>query len=164
MASDSFRGEGVSATMEVLGIDHIDLTVNDLERSIRFYEKILGALGFSRVAHESYIAWSNGKMNIAVRVAAPEERGVTFNRYRVGLHHLALRAKDRADVDRFHEFLVREELPVLDAPAAYPQYGPDYYAVFFADPDGLKLELVHFPWGYWRKVQTEGRDERPRYI
>ena len=38
-----------------------------------------------------------------------------------------------------------------------------YYAVFFADPDGMKLELVHYPWGYWRKVQTEGRDPRPRY-
>jgi len=81
----------------------------------------------------------------------------------VGFHHLALRAKSRADVDRFHVFLVREGVTVLDAPAEYPQYGPDYYAVFFADPDGMKLELVHFPWGYWRKVMAEGKDERPRY-
>ena len=34
--------------------------------------------------------------------------------------------------------------------------------LFFADPDGLKLEVVHFPWGYWRRVQESGRDERPR--
>ncbi len=39
----------------------------------------------------------------------------------------------------------------------------DYYALFFADPDGLKLERVHFPWGYWRRVQSDGSDERPRW-
>ena len=54
-------------------------------------------------------------------------------------------------------------VPILDAPAEYPQYGPNYYAVFFADPDGMKLELVHFPWGYWRTVQRDGSDARPRY-
>jgi hypothetical protein len=67
----------------------------------------------------------------------------------------------RADVDAFNDFLVREKIEVLDAPAEYPQYGENNYAVFFADPDGMKLELVHFPWGYWRKVQTDGRDARP---
>ncbi len=39
----------------------------------------------------------------------------------------------------------------------------DYYAVFFVDPDGMKLELVHYPWGYWRAALTEGEDARPRY-
>jgi len=51
---------------------------------------------------------------------------------------------------------------ILDAPAEYPIYGPNYYAVFFADPDGMKLELVHFPWGYWRNTQRDGSDDRPR--
>ena len=88
---------------------------------------------------------------------------MAFDRYRVGLHHLALRAARRQDVDGFHAWLVGEGLPVLDPPAEYPQYGEGYYAVFFADPDGLKLELVHYPWGYWRKAMTEGRDERPRH-
>ena len=44
-----------------------------------------------------------------------------------------------------------------------PEYGKDYYATFFPDPDGLKLELVHFPWGYWRRAQTAGTDDRARY-
>jgi catechol 2,3-dioxygenase-like lactoylglutathione lyase family enzyme len=149
--------------LEVLGIEHIDLTVNDLQRSLPFYAKVLECLGFRRVAHESYIAWSNGHMGIGFRAAAPAEQGVSFNRYRVGLHHLALRAKSREAVDQFHQFLVREGITILDPPAEYPQYGPNYYAVFFADPDGMKLEFVHFPWGYWRRVQTEGRDARPRY-
>ena len=102
-------------------------------------------------------------MGIGFRAAPPEEKGVTFSRYRVGLHHLALRAKNREDVDKFYQFLTQEGITILDPPAEYPQYGSNYYAVFFADPDGMKLEFVHFPWGYWRQVQTRGRDERPRY-
>ncbi len=41
--------------------------------------------------------------------------------------------------------MVREGITVLDPPAEYPEYGPQYYAVFFADPDGMKLEVVHEP-------------------
>ena len=82
------------------------------------------------------------------------------NRFRVGLHHLALKTRHKADVDRFHDFLLAEGITVLDPPADYPEYGPHYYAVFFADPDGIKLELVHYPvpWSYWRDVQMEGNE------
>ncbi len=153
--------------MEVLGVDHLDLTVKDLAVSVAFYEKVLGALGFRRIAYESDehdINWANAQLSIGLYEAAPEERNVAHTRRRPGFHHLALRARTRADVDEFHAFLVREGLAVLDPPAEYPKYGTDYYAIFFVDPDGMKLELVHFPWGYWRKVMTEGKDERPRYV
>ena len=59
-----------------------------------------------------------------------------------GLHHLAWSAESREDVDRLHELLIGTGATILDAPADYPRYGPTYYAVFFADPDGLKLEYV----------------------
>ncbi len=147
-----------------LGFDHIDLTVNDLERSKAYYGKVLSALGFRWVREERTVIWASGQTSIAIRGPSEEERGAAFDRYRVGLHHLALRAKSRDDVDRFHGFLLKEGLPVLDAPAEYPLYGELYYAVFFADPDGMKLELVHFPWGYWKRTQTAGHDERPRHL
>jgi catechol 2,3-dioxygenase-like lactoylglutathione lyase family enzyme len=152
--------------IDVLGIDHIDLTVRDQAASIAFYEKVLGALGFRRISWEGTehdVNWANAHVSIGIYEAAREEKHVAHTRRRAGFHHLALRARTREDVDRFHEFLVREGITILDPPAEYPQYGRDYYAVFFADPDGMKLELVHFPWGYWRKVMTEGRDDRPRY-
>lgn len=150
--------------IDVLGFDHLDLTVNDLSRSVPFYERVLGELGFRNVGKDNgSVIFANGIASIALRGASGEQRGATFDRYRVGLHHLALRAACREDVDRFHQWLVGERYPVLDAPAEYPQYGESYYAVFFSDPDGLKLELVHYPWGYWRRAQTQGRDERPRY-
>jgi catechol 2,3-dioxygenase-like lactoylglutathione lyase family enzyme len=149
--------------IEVLGVEHIDLTVNDIARSRAFYDKVLDELGFRKFDDENYLHWSNAHMTIAIRAASDAYRGAEFDRYRVGFHHLALRARSRADVDQFHRFLAREKITILDTPAEYPQYGREYYAVFFADPDGMKLELVHFPWGYWRKAQTEGRDDRPRY-
>ena len=149
--------------IEVLGVEHIDLTVNDVARSRAFFDKVLGELGFRKFDRTDYIFWANAQMTIAIREASAANRDARFDRYRVGLHHLALRARSRADVDAFHDFLVRERIEVLDAPAEYPQYGENYYAVFFADPERMKLELVHNPWGYWRRVQTEGHDPRPRY-
>jgi len=152
---------------EVLGVEHIDLTVNDLNRSAAFYEKVLGALGFKRLqeddAGEHDVRWGNAHLTIAIRNAASEYAAAEYSRYRVGLHHVALKVRSRHQVDEFYGFLCREGANVLDAPAEYPQYGRDYYAVFFTDPDGVKLEVVHFPWGYWRRVQAEGSDERPRY-
>ena len=149
--------------IEVLGVEHIDLTVNDVARSRAFYDLVLGELGFRKFEDENYLHWSNAQMTIAIRAASDANRNAEFDRYRVGFHHLALRARSRADVDQFHRFLTREKITILDTPAEYPQYGREYYAVFFADLDGMKLELVHNPWGYWKKAQTEGRDDRPRY-
>jgi predicted lactoylglutathione lyase len=60
------------------------------------------------------------------------------------MHHLAFDAESREDVDALHALLVKIGAQVLDAPADYPQYGSGYYAVFFADPDGLKLEYVFY--------------------
>ena len=57
---------------------------------------------------------------------------------------VAFRAPSRAAVDELHARLVGLGVTILDAPAEYP-YTPGYYAVFFADPDGMKLEYVFSP-------------------
>jgi glyoxylase I family protein len=54
-------------------------------------------------------------------------------------------ADSREDVDGLHRLLLEIDATILDAPSDYPQYRPGYYALFFADPDGLKLEFVHTP-------------------
>src|SRR5436309_9468465 len=104
-------------SIEVLGTDHIDLTVNDLERSTAFYDVILAELGFRRIPDKNDIIWANAHTGIGIYPAAPEERGAVHMRRRAGFHHLALRAKRREDVDRFHDFLLHEGVTVLDAPA-----------------------------------------------
>ncbi len=150
--------------MEVLGLEHIDLTVSDVARSTAFYGLVLESLGFRRFEHPAdHVSWSNGMMTLTLRPCARDRERRAFDRYQAGLHHLALKLKDRNDVDALHELLVAAGHPVLDAPAEYPEYGRHYYAVFFGDPDGMKLEGVHFPWGYWRRVQQEGCDTRARF-
>jgi len=127
--------------MDVLGLDHVDLTVNDLARSIPFYEEVLGALGFRRVPHATYVAWANAHLAIGLR---PGDRAAAFDRYRVGLHHLALEAASRAVVTERAEWLRAQGAEIESGPEEY-WYQPGYYAVFFYDPDGVKLEIVHIP-------------------
>jgi catechol 2,3-dioxygenase-like lactoylglutathione lyase family enzyme len=68
--------------------------------------------------------------------------GKLHDRHAPGLHHIALHAESRADVDRLYRTLLEIGAEILDPPAEYPNYGPGYYAVFFLDPDGIKLEYV----------------------
>ena len=129
-------------------VHHIDLTVRDLAASAPFYEALLGFLGYTRVKREAALhVWDlvrEGTIlgGVALRTAHSAR---PHDRYSAGLHHLAFRASDRADVDRAHALMKEAGAVVLDAPADYPQYGAGYYAVFLADPDGLKLEVVHLP-------------------
>ena len=69
---------------------------------------------------------------------------VRFDKDRVGLCEIAFRAESRAQVDAVAKGLANVGARVLDPPREYP-YRPGYYAVFFADPDGIKLELVYIP-------------------
>ena len=71
-------------------------------------------------------------------------RRMPHDRYAPGLHHLAFHAGSRGEVDAVHELVRSTGAAVLDPPAEY-DYTPGYYAVFFADPDGLKLEVVFEP-------------------
>jgi catechol 2,3-dioxygenase-like lactoylglutathione lyase family enzyme len=132
-------------------INHIDLTVADPDRSLPFYQTVLGFMGYRRVnAHPhgydfDLVSRGGGYCSIGIMRAQGTGSVRTHDRYSPGLHHLAWTAESRADVDRLHELLLEIGAEVLDAPAPYPKYGDAYYAVFFADPDGLKLEYVHWP-------------------
>ena len=66
------------------------------------------------------------------------------SRYRVGLHHLALSAPSRETVDERAGWLRSIGAALESEPREY-DYMPGYYAVFFYDPDGIKLEIVHVP-------------------
>ena len=131
-------------------INHLDLTVSDLAVSVPFYDALLGQLGFERLegAPGDRPVWHPKDaglrlFGIGLCEARPEQRGRPHDRFAPGLHHVAFHAASRADVDALHRFLQETGAAILDPPADYPQYGPVYYAVFFADPDGLKLEFVH---------------------
>jgi glyoxylase I family protein len=129
-------------------VHHVDLTVREPEHSRPFYEAVLGFMGYRLVKEHArgfdfdLAADEEGLCSIGIVGAIGAGRDREHDRQAPGLHHLALRAESRSDVDALHALLLRIGARVLDAPAEYPQYGEGYYAVFFADPDGLKIEYV----------------------
>lgn len=101
-------------------------------------------MGFERLPKEfGAVAWQGASI-LAIQPARPDEKDRPHSRYAPGLHHLAFRAPSRSAVDALHVRLLELGVTILDAPAEYP-YTPGYYAVFFADPDGIKLEYVFSP-------------------
>ena len=124
---------------------HLDLTVGDLAASAPFYEAILDFMGYRRVRAEADgIDWDLPTPAKTCSIGIKPARSARIHdRYANGLHHFAWRAESRADVDRLHDLLHTIGATILDAPADYPHYGAGYYAVFFTDPDGLKLEFAY---------------------
>ena len=129
-------------------LHHIDLSVSDVAAAKRVYGPVLDFLGYAMVKDRpDGCEWDlRGRepfgASVGNRAATP---GGGPDRYAPGLHHLAWRVESRAAVDAAYDLLVEHRIPVLDPPAHYPEYSGDYYALFFADPDGLKLEIVHAP-------------------
>ena len=133
-------------------IHHLDLTVRDPRASHGFYAAVLGFMGYREVADHDRgfdydLATRDGFTSIGIMKASGPNAGREHDRYSPGLHHVAWTAESRADVDAMHALLQEIAATVLDPPADYPRYGDGYYAVFFADPDGLKLEYVFKPRG-----------------
>jgi catechol 2,3-dioxygenase-like lactoylglutathione lyase family enzyme len=122
-------------------IDHISVGAADLERSARFYEATLAALGFSRLVTrpgtvgfgKSYPEfWINLRQGMA-RIAP--ESGI----------HICLRAKTTKEVDAFHAAALNSGGASDGAPGLRPHDRVRYYAAFVVDPDGNRIEAVTFP-------------------
>ena len=143
----------------VVGIDHIVLRVSDFEVSRRFYDRLLSFLGFVEEWDLGRtVGWNNGVTMIWVVEADAAGRRHPHHTGDIGFHHYAFELGAREEVDELGEFLVREGVAIVDPPAAYPSYGEGYYAVFFLDPDGLKLEAMYF----LEKVKRGGRPPEPK--
>jgi glyoxylase I family protein len=126
--------------------DHLRLTVGDVEASAGLYVPLLELLGHELGERTGdRLAWrlSDGQWLI-LTAAAPELRERPHDLRAPGFHHLAFAATSRAQVKRAYELVRDAGAEILDAPAEY-DYEPGYYAVFFRDPGGLKLEVVHTP-------------------
>jgi catechol 2,3-dioxygenase-like lactoylglutathione lyase family enzyme len=132
----------------LLGIGHVDLVCRDVERSIAFYRRVLGPLGLGNEAvfpgeREEPIHYLRfpkpGSGSIGLRQALEDQE---FELYAPGFHHLALAVDRRADVDAAHEAAVAAGAEILHAPREFPQYRENYYATFFLDPDGFRVEVA----------------------
>jgi catechol 2,3-dioxygenase-like lactoylglutathione lyase family enzyme len=131
------------------GLHHVDLVVSSIERSLPFYRDLLGPLGWHGIGEvegeQGETIWYLSGPGTAIGLRqARSEGGLPYDRYRVGLHHLAIEAPSRAAVNERADWLIAQGAEIESGPQEY-WYVPGYYAVFFYDPDGIKLELVHVP-------------------
>ena len=129
--------------VRVVNIDHMSVRVSDFARSRKFYTALFEFLGFKVLdEYDDAIGWTNGKTRYWIGRADAKGSKRKFRIGDVGLHHYAFELGSRKDVDALQSFLKKLGAKIVD-PAA--EYYDDYYAVFFLDPDGMKLEGMK--WG-----------------
>lgn len=146
------------------GINHVEFSVLDYEASIAFYDQMFGWLGYSSfwtldIGYRSTYYMARFPFPHSYIGFQPAKTGSKLNHAAraTGIHHVALWAKNRQEVDAFYQdFLLKKALPVTDKPMEYAIYTPGYYAVFFDDPiNGIHWELAHIPklpsFGAWRR-------------
>ena len=130
---------------EVTGFDHVYLAVSDLAVSERFYDRVLlDVLQFRRnnfgLGGEPHVQYFNRHFGIVLR---PARLATAHAPHAPGLHHLCLRVESEADVRAAAVQLRALGIDATDA-KVFPEYAPDYVATFFADPDGIRLEITNF--------------------
>ena len=128
--------------VRVVGIDHISVRVSDYDKSRAFYGRLFAFMGFKVLEeYEDAIGWTNGKTRFWIGQADAEGRKHKHRIGNIGLHHYAFELRSRRDVDALQAFLQKLGARIVDpADECYE----DYYAVFFLDPDGLKLEGMKY--------------------
>jgi glyoxylase I family protein len=129
---------------EIIGIDHIYITVSNLQVSEKFYDIVMKALGFRKnqfqLNSETHIQYYNRHFGYVLR---PSHTAHTYNPYAPGLHHFCLRVESEKDVEEVAKSLKKQNITVSE-PRLFPEYAPDYFAVFFSDPDGIILEITNY--------------------
>lgn len=122
-------------------LDHVSITVGDLDRAARFYDAVMAALGYPCVYRlEEAIGYGlrnraedDSRSYLTVRASpnvVPDRR------------HWAFRASSRATVDAFHVAALRSGGRDDGRPGLRPEYHAAYYAAFVLDPDGNRIEAV----------------------
>ena len=127
---------------------HVQINVGDAATSIPFYRALFGYLAYTTLMEASdMIGVSNGTTDFWMIATPGDRQGAGFHRKNAGINHLCFGVRERADVDRFiAEFMQPRGIAALyDSPREYPEYRAGYYAVFFEDPDRLKIEIAHVP-------------------
>jgi len=134
-------------TVAVNGIAHIQLTVNDPDRCLPWWEKLCHFLEMKTLIKGEGVVYCIGsRTGVLVRGAPEGVERRAFDQNTAGLHHLCFRAREREDVDRIHRFLVDQlDAHIVHPPEGGDHFAPGYYSVLFEDPDGIRVEVNHVP-------------------
>ncbi len=133
-------------------IDHIQITVKDIESAERFYDRFLPIIGFNienKVKafiqeHDFHVVEYTHEL-LAFAITSPREafKNDTINRRKPGaLHHLAFKANTRLEVDTAYQELIKIGATIVSKPQIHSEYSENYYAVYFKDLENIKYEIV----------------------
>jgi catechol 2,3-dioxygenase-like lactoylglutathione lyase family enzyme len=119
-------------------IDHVDMRVRDLSKARALYDALLPAMGHTEINADEESAGYH----------RPGETGgepfiwlVQDGSHQPGLSRIAFAAQNRAEVDRLAGIAQAAGARAFEAPQLVTEYGPYYYATFFEDAEGNKLEI-----------------------
>ncbi|NRA01115.1 MAG: VOC family protein [Myxococcales bacterium] len=134
-------------SVEINGIAHVQLTVNDADRCVPFWEGLCHFLGMKTLIRGDGIVYCiGGRTGVLVRGVPEGSPRDPFDQNRVGLHHLCFRARSSEDVDEIHRYLLEQcDAKIVHAPEEGSEFAPGYYSVLFEDPDGIRVEVNYLP-------------------
>lgn len=130
---------------EIIGIDHIYITVSNLEHSEIFYDEVLiNILGFRKnkfvLNSDPHIQYFNRHFGYVLR---PARTQTMHDPYAPGLHHFCFRVDSADEIITIAQKLQKAGIEASEA-KLYPEYAPDYWATYFTDPDGIRLEITNY--------------------
>jgi len=142
MAGEPQAGQdpGWAAHMKDGSLEHLDIYVSDLARSGEFWGAFLTELGYHEYAKSATgWSWTNDESTVFLLQAERDYLDPPYHRKRVGMNHLAFGVSSKQQVDALATSLVARRVPLL---YGGPRAGRRTYAVFFEDPDRIKIEVV----------------------
>jgi len=125
--------------------NHLQIYVSDKKVSFQFYKELLTYLGYKVVCEDgASLGMRNEPTDIWLKGVPKENKHKLYSRRNVGVNHLAFGVSKKEDVDKFcKEFLIPRGIKSLyNSPRKFHEYTERYYAVYFEDPDKIKLEVV----------------------
>lgn len=130
---------------EVIGIDHIYFAVMDVKKSEAWYDVVMAVLGFKKNRFQNegdpHVQYFNRHFGIVLRPAHSPNQ--PHDPLAPGLHHFCFRVEDSATVDAIAKRFTENGIE-CSTPQLFPEYAPDYYAIFFSDPNGIRLEVTNY--------------------
>jgi catechol 2,3-dioxygenase-like lactoylglutathione lyase family enzyme len=124
-------------------LHHIEINVSNLEKTKMFWGWIMSKLGYEIFQQwESGISWKQGSTYIVFVQTLVQYLPSSYHRSQTGLNHLAFHASSKQQVDDMTLELVEKGVKILYS-YRHPYAGwQNHYAVFFEDPDRIKVELI----------------------
>jgi len=123
---------------------HTKIAVSNFKNSYLFYKDIFEKLGYKQISKKEDRAGWASPAGYGILVAQAKITSCQYKFSTPGLHHLCLKASSMSAVNQIHKLVLKKGVYVSGAPKKYPEFTDKYYAVYFADPDGIKLEVAYY--------------------